>query len=283
MDKTDMAKPKSLQALVAERFGEAPALDDQITGAGQLAAILGHCSHRSFTSDPIAPGLLRLLCACALSAPAKSDLQQADIVHVADAEKRRQIEVLIPSMPWIAEAPVFLVFCGNSRRIREICRLREKPFANDHLDAFFNAAVDTALVLMNFIRAAEAAGLVCCPISVIRNHAEQVSRLLRLPDRVFPVAGLCVGYPARERRIVPRLPLELTLHTDEYNDDGLAGHLDEYDRRRHAVLPFRQQRYADDYGEAGFYGWSEDKARQVSRPERADFGAFIRSKRFNLD
>jgi hypothetical protein len=45
-------------------------------------------------------------------------------------------------MPWIADAPVFLVFCGNNRRIRQIGEWRGKPFANDHLDHFMNAAVD---------------------------------------------------------------------------------------------------------------------------------------------
>ena len=31
------------------------------------------------------------------------------------------------------------------------------------------------------------------------------------------------------------------------------------------------------------YGWSDDKARQYADPQRADWGAFIRSKGFNLD
>jgi nitroreductase/FMN reductase [NAD(P)H] len=30
------------------------------------------------------------------------------------------------------------------------------------------------------------------------------------------------------------------------------------------------------------YGWSEDKARQCSVPEREDFGAFIRRQGFSL-
>ena len=63
--------------------------------------------------------------------------------------------------------------------------MRNKPFANDHLDAFLNAAVDAGLVLMNFIRAAEAVGLGCCPISVIRNHIDEVAELLELPILSF--------------------------------------------------------------------------------------------------
>jgi nitroreductase/FMN reductase [NAD(P)H] len=48
------------------------------------------------------------------------------------------------------------------------------------------------------------------------------------------------------------------------------------------LQPYRKQRYADRYPDVAFYGWSEDKARQYSVPERADFGACIRQKGFSL-
>jgi nitroreductase/FMN reductase [NAD(P)H] len=106
--------------------------------------------------------------------------------------------------------------------------------------------------------------------------------MLELPDWMFPVAGLCAGYPAEPGRISPRLPLEVTVHVDRFDESGVRESIDAYDRRRHALLPYRRQRYSDRYPNVDFYGWSEDKARQYSVPERADFGAFIRSKRFNL-
>ncbi|HKA41758.1 MAG TPA: nitroreductase family protein, partial [Burkholderiales bacterium] len=212
----------------------------------------------------------------------KSDLQQADIIHVADRVIRQGIVDTIHDMPWIMDAPVFLVFCANNRRIRQVGEWRGKPFANEHLDHFMNAAVDAGIVMMSFIRAAEAAGLGTCPISHVRNHAELTSRVLELPEGMFPVAGLCVGYPAEEGRITPRLPLEVTVHMDRYDESGLRERIEAYDRRRHAVLPYRKQRDARRYGAADFYGWSEDKARQCSVSERADFGAFIRKQGFSL-
>jgi Nitroreductase family len=87
---------------------------------------------------------------------------------------------------------------------------RGHTFANDHLDAFFNATVDAAIALETFVAAAEAAGLGCCPISVIRNHAEEVSGLLGLPDHVFPVAGLGVGIPALTQRQLTKSLLPAT-------------------------------------------------------------------------
>ncbi|MGH8700583.1 MAG: nitroreductase family protein [Burkholderiales bacterium] len=267
---------------MAERFGADLAIDPACPGLEELTRMAEHRSHRKFAARAVEPALLRLLFACALSAPSKSDLQQADIVHVADRAKIKAIAGGIPDMPWIADVPVFLVICGNNRRIRRIGEWRGKPFVNDHLDHFMNAAVDAGLVMMSFIRAAEAAGLGTCPISAVRNHSAEVSRLLGLPDGVFQVAGLCVGYPAEAGRISPRLPLEVTVHVDRYDESGVREKIDAYDRRRHALQPYRRQRYADRYENAAFYGWSEDKARQYSVPERADFGAFIRSKGFSL-
>jgi len=271
-----------LDAALSERFGAAPAINPDLPGLDELVRMAEHRSHRKFASRPVDPALLRLLLACAFSAPSKSDLQQADVIHVADRATVKAIADGIPDMPWIADAPVFLVFVANNRRIRHIGEWRGKPFANDHLDHFLNAAVDAALVMMSFIRAAEAVGLGACPISHVRNHPHELSRLLALPDWVFPVAGLCVGYPAEAGRITPRLPLEVTVHVDRYDESGSRERIEAYDRRRHALLPYRRQRYSDRYKSADFYGWSEDKARQYSVSERADFGAFVRSKRFNL-
>ena len=272
-----------VETALAERFGARIPVDRKISGLCELARIAEHRSHREYTGDPVEPHVLQVLLACALSAPSKSDLQQADIVHVADREKIGAIADLIPDMPWIARAPVLLVFCGNNRRIRQIGEWRGKPFANDHLDHFMNAAVDAGIVIATFIRAAEAVGLGACPISAIRNRPREVSALLELPDWVFPMAGLALGHPAQSGRITPRLPLAATVHVDRYDESRAQEHIEAYDRRRHALMPYRKQRRIERYGEVAFYGWSEDKARQYSTPERADFGAFIREKKFRLD
>lgn len=273
---------RDLHASLQTRYGSDFQIAPDQSGLAELTQIAGHRSIRRFRRDPVTPDLLRLLFACALSAPTKSDLQQADIIHVADITKRQRIVATIPDMAWILDAPVFLVFCGNNRRIRHIGAWRGKPFANEHLDHFMNAAVDAGIVMMNFIRAAEAAGLGTCPISAIRNAIETTSRELELPEGVFPVAGLCVGYPATPGHISPRLPLDVTVHTDHYDETRLRENIDAYDRRRHANHPYGKQRRTASFGTAAFYGWSEDKARQYAEPERADFGAYIRRQGFSL-
>jgi nitroreductase/FMN reductase [NAD(P)H] len=279
-----MTTSKSEQMLadaLAARFGEAPAVDAECAGLDELSHLAARSVHRRYTDRAVDPGLIRLLCACALSAPSKSDLQQADIL-IADKADQNAIADLIPDQPFIRAAPVFLVFLANGRRLPEIARMRGKPFPNDHLDQFFNAAVDAGIVLATFVSAADAVGLSTCPISVIRDHSATVSTMFGLPQRVIPVAGLCVGWPADEGRISPRLPLSCTVHEGRYDEGDLAAQIDGYDRRRASIHPYKPRDPAR-WGDVPFYGWSEDKARQYGVPQRPDFGAFVRSKGFRLD
>ena len=278
---------KLMDALKA-RFGTAPALNDAhlpngTRNADVLAGMANRRVIRRYTDQPVDPALLETLCAVALSAPSKSDLQQADIVIVADKGQREKLEALLPDNPWVKAAPVFLVFCGNNRRHRLLFEWRNRPFVNDYLDPFFNASVDAGIVLATFIAAADRVGLGTCPISAIRNHAQQVSDILSLPAHVFPVAALGAGWPSFAGVMSPRLGLDVTIHRDRYDESGLEEKIAAYDKRREAVQPYRTQRYTEKFGQSAEYGWSEDKARQYSVPERADFGAFVRRKGFKLD
>jgi nitroreductase/FMN reductase [NAD(P)H] len=274
---------QSIQAALSERFGERLDVDPALPGLDELSRLAARRVHRRYLPREVEPGLLRLLCACALSAPSKSDLQQGDILIIREKATRHAIGALLPDMPWLSDAPVFLVFLANGRRLPRIAQMRGKPFPNDHLDLFFNATVDSAIVLATFLRAAEAVGLGCCPISVIRDHARVISDMLALPDKVVPIAGMCVGWPAETSGITARLPLGLTVHEERFEEGDLAAQIESYDRRRAALRPFRNQREPERFGQAEFYGWSEDKARQYASPLRADFGAFVRAKGFRLD
>lgn len=265
------------QALQA-RFGDAPGVPERAESLEDMAA-RGVC--RLYRRDPVEPALVRTLCAVALSSPTKSDLQQRDIVVVTDPAIRARLDAMT-GFEWQPAAPVMLVFCANHARQRLCHELAGVPSANDHLDGFFNAAVDAGIALATFVTAAERVGLGCCPLSVIRNHAAEVSDLLGLPDRVVPVAGLTLGWPARPPRISPRLSLAATVHENRFEADQSEG-IREYDRRRAEVQPFARQRDTERWGQKADYGWSDDKARQYAVPQRTDWGALVRAKGFSLD
>ncbi len=249
-----------------------------------LRRILSRRSHRRFTGEPVGEDLLRSLFAAAFSAPSKSDLQQVSVIRLTRREAIERIASRSRNVAWITGAPEFMVWCGDSRRIRRLAKWRGHPFANDHLDAFMNAAVDTGIAMQTFIVAAESAGLGCCPVSEIRDHVHHLARELALPDHVFPVAGLCVGWPASEGDVSMRLPQSVTVHENRYDDTNLLTEVAEYDRRREAARPTppQAQRDVNRFGVTTDYGWSEHRTRQYARPMRTDFGAFVRRRKFDL-
>ena len=148
-----------------------------------------------------------------------------------------------------------------------------------------NTAVDAGIALATFVAAAEAVGLGCCPISVVRNHIEEASTLFGLPDGVYPVAGLALGWPEKTAQVSMRLPPAAVVHRNRYDDENLPALVDGYDAARHAVQPIapEKQRHPDRYGNAEICTWSENTARQMSVPERAAFSAFLRKRGFSLD
>jgi nitroreductase len=275
----------SLATLIEARFGLAAEAVPEVAAPGMLAAMLSRRVCRSYAARPVSEDLMQVLLAAAFSAPSKSDLQQASVVRVVDAAKRATIQGWLASMPWIAGAPELMIFCGDHRRTRRIAALRGKPFPNDTLDMFMNAAVDAGIVLQAFMTAAESVGLGCCPLSLVRDRARELGQLLELPQWVFPVAGLTLGHPAAPGALSMRLPLSVTVHRDRYDDSGFEAELEAYDRRREAARPTprAKQRDSERFGTVETYGWSEDKARQYATPQRADFGAFVRAQGFALE
>jgi FMN reductase [NAD(P)H] len=271
--------------VIERRFGDGGPPGVGIPDNEFIRSVISRKTVRRYSDVLPNEDLLDLLVAAALSASAKSDFQQASILRVADPAKRRAIGSLFPSMPWIGVSPVFFVFLGDARRLQRIGALRGKPVRNGTLEGFFNASIDAALAMQTMILCAESAGLGVCPISVIRNEIDKVAAILGLPDLVFPVAGLCLGYPQGEGHVSLRLPRRTTTHRDAYDDSGLSDAVDDYDRRRDArhAIPKDQQRSNAEFGEAAFYGWSEDKARQAAKAEGVAFPPYLRAHGFTLD
>src|SRR5437588_2181635 len=266
------------------RFGHDIELGGEVPDDAWLRRVLMRRTQRRYTDRAVPDSLVRLLLAAAFSASSKSDFQQASCLWLKDRARRDRLAALFPDMPWIGAAPVFLVFLGDARRLERIGEWRGHKQSNGALEGFFNAAVDAALALQTCILAAETLGLGSCPISVLRNHIDVVSEVLELPDKVFPVAGLCLGYPAQSGFISMRLPLDATVHIDRYDESGLAAAVDGYDRRRdarHSIAD--RQRAPERFGKVEFYGWSEDKARQAKTPEGVGFAGWLKAHGFTFD
>jgi FMN reductase [NAD(P)H] len=255
--------PERIAAATRRRDGAPLELASRLPNLDAIAQLNERSVCRRYRPDPVPEDVVRLLCATALAAPAKSDLQQATVVRLADPAKRAAVCALLPGSPWLAQAPELFVFCADGWRLRRLFARAGKDFPNEHLDAFFNAVVDAAIALGAFVSAAELAGLGACPISQIRDHVTRIDELLELPDWVVPVAGLALGYPEAKEPLSARLALSATVHTDRYDRAAAERELDAYDARRGR-------------------DWSGDKVKQYSTVWRADFGKYAARKRYRL-
>jgi nitroreductase len=273
------------QSDLTARFGTAPDIGARASSP-TIDLMVRHRSCRAFTDDEVSDRAVRTLLAAALSAPSKSDLQQVSVLWLTDPEQRRAVLDLSPRNDWALAAPQVLVFCADGRRIRRAADRLDRPFPNNHLDQFMNAAVDCGIVLGAAITAAEALGLGACPISELRDEAGRLIELLELPAFVVPVAGLALGRPADpDRPVTPRLPLDVTVHQNRYSDEAFDAAFEEYERRRESHDPRRdeEQRAVDRFGVAHPYGWAEDRTRQYSVPRRADWGSHVQGQGFGLE
>ncbi|WP_301588760.1 nitroreductase family protein [Sabulicella glaciei] len=267
-----------MKDLLAARYGRLPFEPPADPAPEGLRLILDRRVTRRFAAREVEDGLLNLVLAGAQSAPSKSDLQQYSIVVLRDATTRRRIADSIGTMPWIADAPVFLLFCADLRRNRAIGERAGRTNRNDNMDSFLNGAVDTALALGFATMAAEALGLGTCPVSYVRNHLDLMRELASLPDGVFPVAGLALGWPEARNEISARLPQEVVVHREAYSD-AAPEPIAAYD----AARPRAKPRYPNVHGPAPEgCSWSENVARQLSVPERAEFRAWLEAHGFAL-
>jgi FMN reductase (NADPH) len=183
----------------------------------------------------------------------------------------------------VREAPVFLAWCADLARMQRVCQLRGTTQVTGYVENFLVAAVDVAIASENAALAAESLGLGICYIGSIRNQPEQVIALLELPPLTFPIAGMTVGWPAREPRPRPRLPQRAVLHWEKYNPDQDEALL-EYDQAMLAtgIYTGRQVSFPGREAEMEGYSWMEHSARRLATAERTELRAVLEKQGFGL-
>ncbi len=194
-----------------------------------IESILSHRSIRSYLSDEISQDFIEIIIKSSLAAPTSNNGQHVSIILVRDKDKKAKISELSGNQPWIKEAPVFLVYCLDFYRAKLASEKNKVNFniIND-LEATIIGSIDVGLAMQNAITAAESLGLGVVPIGGIRSNPSEIIKLLNLPEYVFPLCGLCVGYIANLSNIKPRLPLEAVLHYEMYNHQQMPL-IDQYD------------------------------------------------------
>lgn len=238
-----------------------------------ISLLKAHRSIRKFSDEPIDPELLAELVRAGQAAATSSFLQGVTIIRVTDAAKRAKMAELAGNQAYVETAAEFLVFCGDLKRASQCCDWHGAEATEGYTEQFLIAAVDVALMAQNVVIAAESAGLGICYIGGIRNNPRQVSDLLGLPRLVMPVFGLCLGWPAHDPEVRPRLPLEVVFKENSYDDTGDRERIESYD------IQVRDY-YENRTGAAKVMSWSEQMAGLLSREARPHMRGYLAEQGF---
>lgn len=178
-------------------------------------------SVRVFTDRQITPEETGAILEAAVNAPTAGNQQLYTIIHVTDPQRKAQLAESCDHQPFIAQAPLVLVFCADCRKwyhafLKYDCNPR-KPGVGDLL----LAVSDANIAAQNAVVAAQSLGIGSCYIGDIMENAELQRKILSLPPYVFPAAMLVFGYPTKEqldRPKPPRSDMRHIVHENSYRD-----------------------------------------------------------------
>lgn len=227
-----------------------------------IQSLYARKSVRAYEDRPVPEDVKRAVLEAAVQAPSAGNQQLYTILDITDQRLKDKLAETCDHQPFIARAPVVLIFCADCRKwfdafVEAGCTPRQ-PGAGDLL----LAVSDANIAAQNAVVAAESLGLGSCYIGDIMEQYEEHRPLLRLPEWVFPAAMLVMGWPTRqqkERSKPKRVDMKHVVHENGY--------------RRMDGAELREM-LAVQAGEKGFEAWlrafcqrkyNSDFAREMTR------------------
>lgn len=241
-----------------------------------ISLILSHSSVRHFRNEEIPEETVQLIIRAAQSASSTSLIQAYTIIGVTDEGLKKQIAALSGDQEHIRTCPLLLVFCADLHRLQKASSIQRQPFKGNNLDAFITATVDTSLAAQNAMLAAESLGLGGCYISGIRDNPKEICDLLQLPETIYPVFGMCLGYPSHQPETKLRLPLQAVYKKNRYSDEGDEQQIRRYDQ---TVSEIMKQKTNGRRSE----GWTSQVAKLMAQENRPHMRGFLAERGFHLE
>ena len=173
---------------------------------------------RKYQQKDISSDLLNDLLDSAFRASTVGNMQVYSVIVTRDAERKARLAPAHFNQPMVKTAPVVLTFCIDLRRFTKWCEQRKATPGYNNLEWFVTGSVDALLAAQTFCVAAEEKGLGICYLGTTTYNPQMIIEALELPELVFPITTVTVGWPAEEPAQVDRLPLEAIVHEETYHD-----------------------------------------------------------------
>lgn len=173
---------------------------------------------RKYSDRHIPDDVMNELLETACRASTMGGMQLYSIIVTKDEETKKELSPLHFNQPMVMNAPAVLTFCADYHRFTRWCGLRNADAGYDNFESFYNAMIDALLAAQTFCNAAEEKGLGICFLGTTSYNPNEIIDVLHLPELVFPVTTITVGYPAEDPALQDRLPLQGVVHRDRYSD-----------------------------------------------------------------
>ncbi len=114
------------------------------------------------------------------------------------------------------QAPVLFTICVDIHKLEKIMEKRGWEIVTNDLSMLLFGLQDASYFAQNMVIAAESMGLGPCYLGAPIRTAKSLKGKYELPEKVFPMVQLVVGYPAEDPPVRPRYPLDFVLFEDQY-------------------------------------------------------------------
>ena len=183
-------------------------------------------SVRVYEDRAIEPDVKQAILEAAIQAPSAGNMALYTILDITDPEMKAKLAVSCDNQPFIATAPMVLIFCADYRRWYDVFRDHVAEVRKPDMGDLFLAEADTLIAAQNAVVAAHSFGLGSCYIGDITENYEFHRELLNLPQYVVPAAMLCMGYPTAQQLSRPKPPRHAVadlVHENGYSMEKSAG------------------------------------------------------------
>ena len=211
--------------------------------AGMLRILHERASLRDFADRQVPEELLLQILEAGTHSATGGNLQPYSIIVIRGEEPRRRLAEWC-EQSFMAKAPLHLVFCLDLHRLERWAVLEDAPFsARSSLQHFWIGFQDTIICAQNICTAADALGMGSVYIGTVIDFVKETRELLGLPQGVFPVVLLCLGYPRVTPKPRKKLGPAVMVHEERYRElpdsELVAAFEAKYEGIRHEPTPER--------------------------------------------
>jgi nitroreductase len=193
-----------------------------------IESLLSRKSVRVYEDRAISEEVKEIIVKSAMRAPTAGNQILYSIVEVANQEAKETLARTCDDQPFIAKAPLVLLFLADYQRwydyftvsgVPDLCREKGEELRKPQEGDLFLACCDAVIAAHTAVVAAESMGIGTCYIGDIMENYEEHKKLFDLPRYVFPIAMVCFGYPTeqqKKRQQPERYKQEYIVFKDKY-------------------------------------------------------------------